>query len=105
MEGEDDDRIMLSSAADSPEEARTLSSAASSMSLLIEVTLRKTPGSMGGGVGLPGSGTGNGGGKFPEEDVENVIEADESEGVRGESGGDRSGNEWLCEWNPLRLLL
>jgi hypothetical protein len=97
MEGEDDERIMLSSAADSPEEARTLSSAASSMSRLMEVTLRNTPGSIGGGVGFPGSGTGNGGGKFPEEEVENVIDAevDESEGVRGESGGERSGNAWL----------
>jgi hypothetical protein len=91
MEGEDE-RIMLSSAADSPEDARTLSSAASSMRRRIEVTFRNTPGSMGGGVGLPGSGIGNGGGKFPGgEEVENVIEVEREE-VRGESGGESSGN-------------
>jgi hypothetical protein len=104
MDG-DEERIILSSAAESPEDARTLSSAASSMRRRIEVTLRKTPGSMGGGVGFPGSGTGNRGGKFPEDvGVENAIEA-EREGARGESGGERSGNVWLWGWIPLRLLL
>lgn len=52
----------LREAAERPDEARTDSSAASSMSRRIVVTLRKTPGSMGGGVGLPGTGTGNAGG-------------------------------------------
>jgi hypothetical protein len=97
MEGEDEERIMLSSAADRPEDARTLSSAASSMRRRMEVTFRKTPGSIGGGVAFPGSGRGNRGGMLPPEDAENVIDAEmeESEDVRGESGGERSGKGWL----------
>lgn len=67
-------------AAERPEEARTDSSEASSMSLRMCVTDLKTPGSMGGGVALPGLGEGNGGGGG---NCANVL--------RGESGG---------EWSP-----
>ena len=49
-------------AADRPEDALTDSSDASSMSLRIFVTERKTPGSIGGGVAFPGFGAGKGGG-------------------------------------------
>lgn len=73
----DPPRMDPSSAADNPDEARTDSSAASSMSLRIDVTERKTPGSIGGGVAFPGFGVGNGGGSGS---VENVP--------RGESGGE-----------------
>lgn len=51
-----------SSTAESPDAARTESSAASSMRRRILVTERKAPGSMGGGVGLPGRDGGKGGG-------------------------------------------
>lgn len=69
-------RIEPRAAADSPDEARTESSEASSINLLIEVTERKMPGSIGGGVAFPGGGVGNGGGGGS---VLNVS--------RGESGG------------------
>ena len=55
-------RIDPRAAADKPELARTDNSAASSMSLRIEVTLRKTPGSIGGGGAFPALGDGKGGG-------------------------------------------
>lgn len=67
-------------AADSPDEARTDSSDASSISRLIWVTDLKTPGSIGGGVALPGLGDGKGGGGGSCANV-----------LRGESGG---------EWSP-----
>lgn len=57
---DDPPRMELSAAADNPEEARTDSSAASSISFRIEVTERKTPGSIGGGIALPGFGVGKG---------------------------------------------
>lgn len=66
-----------SSAADNPEAARTESSAASSISRRIEVTERNTPGSIGGGVALPGRGVGNGEGSGRDENV-----------PPGESGGE-----------------
>ena len=47
-------RSAPSAAAERPEDARTESSAASSMSFRMEVTFRKTPGSMGGGTAFPG---------------------------------------------------
>lgn len=56
-----------SSAADRPEDARTESSAASSIRRRIDVTERNTPGSIGGGVAFPGLGLGNGGGGGNEE--------------------------------------
>ena len=68
-------------AADSPDEARTDSSEASSMSRLICVTERNTPGSIGGGVALPGFGAGRGGGGG------RLAKA-----LCGESGG---------EWSPM----
>ena len=49
-------------AAERPEDARTESSEASSISLRILATERNTPGSMGGGVAFPGFGEGSGGG-------------------------------------------
>jgi len=73
--------MVPSSAADKPDEARTDSSAASSISCLMDLTERKTPGSIGGGVALPGFEGGNGGGNGI---VENVL--------RGESGGEKSPN-------------
>ena len=54
-------RIEPSAAADIPDEARTASSEASSMRRRIVVTERNTPGSIGGGIGLPGGGAGSGG--------------------------------------------
>ena len=51
-----------SAAADNPEDARTESSEASSMSRRICVTDLNTPGSIGGGVAFPGFGVGSGGG-------------------------------------------
>lgn len=65
--------------ADSPDDARTESSDASSINLRIDTTDRKTPGSTGGGLAFPGAGDGNGFVfAFCEKDVK-VI--------RGESGG------------------
>lgn len=49
-------RMEPRAAEDSPDDARTDSSAASSIRRRIVATLRNTPGSMGGGVGLPGIG-------------------------------------------------
>lgn len=69
-----------SAAADRPEVARTESSDASSMSRRICVTDLNTPGSIGGGVALPGLGDGKGGGEGSCAKV-----------LRGESGG---------EWSP-----
>jgi hypothetical protein len=71
-------RIDPSAAADIPDEARTASSEASSMSRRIVVTERKTPGSIGGGIGLPGGGAGSGG--YDNDAIES----------RGESGGEES---------------
>lgn len=71
-------RIEPSAAADIPDEARTASSEASSMRRRIVVTERKTPGSIGGGIGLPGGGAGSGG-----------YDKDARES-RGESGGEES---------------
>lgn len=55
----------------------------------MEVTLRNTPGSMGGGVAFPGVGAGSGGGRgrllYDEEVVDDVFRA-----ARGNSGGLRS---------------
>ena len=68
-------------AEDRPEDARTESSAASSIRRRIVVTLRNTPGSIGGGVGLPGIGKRGG--------FEAVV-YDDGKGLklrRGESGG------------------
>lgn len=45
-----------------PDEARTESSAASSISFLIDATERNTPGSIGGGAALPGGVGGKRGG-------------------------------------------
>jgi hypothetical protein len=59
---DDAPRMNPNSAVDNPEEARTHSSAASSMRRRIDVTDRKTPGSMGGGVGLSSAEMGNEGG-------------------------------------------
>lgn len=73
--------MVPNSTADKPDEARTDNSAASSISCLMNLTERKTPGSMGGGVALPGLEGENGGGKG---NVENVL--------RGESGGEKSPN-------------
>ena len=67
-----------SAAADIPDEARMASSEASSIRRRIVVIERKTPGSMGGGIGLPGDGAGSGG-----YDSEEKFR-------RGESGGERS---------------
>ena len=64
-------------AADKPEDARTDSSDASSMSRLMCVTERNTPGSIGGGVAFPGFGVGKGGGGGR---LENAL--------CGESGGE-----------------
>jgi hypothetical protein len=75
----DPDLIEPNSAAESPEEARTESSAASSMSRRMFLTERKIPGSIGGGVAFPGFGGGNGGGKGIGANV-----------LRGESGGEKS---------------
>lgn len=59
---DDAPRMNPNSAVDNPEEARTHSSAASSIRRRIDVTDRNTPGSMGGGVGLSSAETGNEGG-------------------------------------------
>ena len=64
-----------------PDDARTESSAASSIRRRIDATFRNTPGSMGGGVGLPDMGQRSG--------VEAVV-YDACAGVklrRGRSGG------------------
>lgn len=80
-------------AGDSPDDARTESSAASSIRRRIVATLRNTPGSMGGGVGLPGIGQRSG--------VEAVVydEGKELKLRRGESGGEWSENAW----SPLSI--
>jgi hypothetical protein len=65
-------------AADIPDEARTASSEASSIRRRMVVTERNTPGSMGGGIGLPGGGAGSGG-----------YDSD-ARANRGESGGEES---------------
>lgn len=75
--------MVPNSIADKPDEARTDNSAASSISCLMDLTERKTPGSIGGGVALPGLDGGNGVGNG---EVENVL--------RGESGGEKSPNPW-----------
>lgn len=66
-----------SSAALRPDVARTESSAASSINFRILVTLRNTPGSMGGGVALPGFGGGMGAGigswAYEREDSRGVL--------------------------------
>lgn len=67
-----------SAAADMPDEARTANSEASSMRRRIVATERKTPGSIGGGIGLPGGGEGRGG-----QDID-------AKAWRGESGGELS---------------
>ena len=77
------DRIVPTAAEDSPDAARTAKSDASSISWRIIVTERNTPGSMGGGVGLPepdtrGSGGGGGGGG-------NIKDT-----AGGDGGGERS---------------
>lgn len=80
-------------AEDSPDDARTDSSAASSIRRRIIATLRNTPGSMGGGVGLPGIGKRGGA---------QVVVYDEGKGLklrRGESGGVWSGGAW----SPLSI--
>jgi len=69
-------------AADRPEVARTESSEASSINLLITAIFRKVPGSMGGGVALPGVGSGSAANCGAEEynvDVAKVFSGD-SEG-------------------------
>lgn len=75
--------MVPNSAADKPDEARTDNSAASSISCLMDLTERKTPGSIGGGVALPGLEGGKGG---ANGNVENVV--------RGDSGGEKSPNPW-----------
>ena len=55
-------RIAPKAAEVKPEDARTDNSAASSISRRIDVTERKTPGSMGGGVAFPGGVGGKRGG-------------------------------------------
>ena len=86
-------RMDARAARDSPDDARTDSSAASSIRRRIIVTLRNTPGSMGGGAGLPGIGRRGG------------VQAagyDEGKGLklrRGESGGVWSGGAW----SPLSI--
>lgn len=74
---EEPPRMDPSSMADRPDEARTDSSAASSIRRRMDVTQRKTPGSIGGGVALPGLGVGKGGAGGKAEN-----------GVLGESGGE-----------------
>jgi hypothetical protein len=65
--------------ADSPDDARTESSDASSINLRIDATDRKTPGSTGGGLAFPGAGDGNG---FAFVFCEKELKV-----IRGESGG------------------
>lgn len=77
-----------SAAADRPEDARTESSEASSISLRIWATERNTPGSMGGGVAFPGLGEGRGGGGGR---LANIL--------RGESG-----EEWSLTLEKPRFL-
>ena len=75
-------------AEESPDDARTDSSAASSIRRRIVATLRNTPGSMGGGVGLPGIDKRGG--------VETVVYG-EGKGLKlrcGESGGVWSERAW-----------
>jgi hypothetical protein len=86
-------RMEPRAARDNPEDARTDSSAASSIRRRIIATLRNTPGSMGGGVGLPGIGKRGG--------IQAAV-YDEDKGLklrRGESGGVWSGGLW----SPLSI--
>ena len=65
--------------AESPDEARTESSDASSINLRMDATERNTPGSTGGGLAFPGAGEGN---EFVFAFCEKEVKV-----VRGESGG------------------
>lgn len=87
-----DVRMEPKAAAERPDVARTESSEASSISLLIAAMFRKMPGSIGGGVALPGVDSGN------ATDCEvGIYGAD----VMNVFPNDPDGGLYLSEWNIL----